>query len=234
LEAVLAAIVLAIGMVALIVAVSRALLLSETNKQIKLALFDIQGIVEEIQGAAFDEIMDPDYPTSQAPIPRFRNGQNVPGVRLYGFKSNYGALLPVYVPASDTYVDPATGLTVAVRDNATGEYVDPGTGQPVANPPHLDSELITVSYGSQVDMADADGDGDTTEALALALAPGAETSTAYKPTAAEPVERFRPANNSPALDEFRTPEPLYVTVEAAWTGPEGRAMQMKITFVRSR
>lgn len=216
-EALLGFIVLSVGLLAFYSTLSRALILSETNKQIKIAVNDAQGIIEEIAGVPFDEIMDPDYPTSEAPQPRFRHRQDVPAARLFG--------------------------------------INPLTSAP--NPPRLEDERVTVTFSAQdstdadgdgdvsemlTDTADLNGDGDTAEWLPLAIVPGADTKTNLTPTAGEPVERFRPANNSPALDEFRTPEPLYITVSVSWVGPVrmldagGNPVRMvqKITFVRSR
>jgi hypothetical protein len=95
-EAVLALSILATGLLAFYVTLSRALLLSETNKQIKVALFDAQSVVEEIQGMPFNNIMDPDNPTAQNPSPRFRHRQEIPHTRLFG-------------------KDPATGLANSPR-----------------------------------------------------------------------------------------------------------------------
>jgi hypothetical protein len=178
--------------------------------------------------------MDPDYPTPEQPEPRFRHRQPVPGVRLYGFLPAYASQSPIYERLTDTYVSSATGALIAERDNSTGEYVDPATGQAVANASHLDDQVITVTYGSALDTADADGDGDVTEALPLPLEAGAESSSVFTPTTSAPVERFRPAKNSETLEEFRTPEPLYVTVEATWQGSRDQTMRCQVTFVRSR
>lgn len=76
--------VLATALLAFYVTLSRATLLSETNKQVKMALFEAQSIVEEIQGVPFDAIMDPDYPSPSAPAPRYRHLQDVEPARLYG------------------------------------------------------------------------------------------------------------------------------------------------------
>ncbi|MCY3018101.1 MAG: prepilin-type N-terminal cleavage/methylation domain-containing protein [Planctomycetota bacterium] len=83
-EVVLALTVLAIALLAFYTTYSRALVLSETDKQVKIALFDAQSIVEEMQGLPFDEIMDPDYPSYTNPKPRFRHLQYVSNDRLYG------------------------------------------------------------------------------------------------------------------------------------------------------
>lgn len=83
-EAVLALAILATALLAFYVTLSRALLLSETNKQVKIALFDAQSIVEEIQGMPFNSIMDPDNPTAQNPTPRYRHRQEVPLEKLFG------------------------------------------------------------------------------------------------------------------------------------------------------
>ncbi|HYG75067.1 MAG TPA: prepilin-type N-terminal cleavage/methylation domain-containing protein [Planctomycetota bacterium] len=90
-EAMLAFAVLSTALLALYGTLSRAIVLSETSKQVKIALFDTQSIVEEILGADFDAIMDPDWPTFESPRPRFRHRQLVPIARISG-------------------VDPATGL----------------------------------------------------------------------------------------------------------------------------
>lgn len=216
-EVLLAFLVLSIAMLAFYSTVSRALILSETNKQIKTAAADAQSIIEEIAGMPFDQIMDPDYPTPENPAPRFRHRQEIDPARLWG-------------------VDPLTLML---------------------NLPHLEDERITVTYAAQDsgdldgngdreevlrDTADINGDGDTNEWLPLPIVPGSDANANLAPTGAQPVERFRPANNSPALDEFRTPEPLYITVSVTWIGPvkatdgAGNPVRMvqKLTLVRSR
>jgi hypothetical protein len=216
-EALLGFVVLSVGLLAFYATLSRSLILSETNKQVKIALNDAQTIIEEIAGIPFDAIMDPDYPTAEVPAPRFRHRQEIAPTRLFG--SN-----------------PDTGLS---------------------NPPRLEDQRVTVTYAALdtsdadgdgifdevlLDTADVNGDGDTNEWRPLPIVPGSATKTNLAPTGASSVEQFRPANNSPALDEFRTPEPLYITVSVSWIGPVrvldsvGNPVRMtqKLTFIRCR
>jgi len=76
-EAMLAFAVLTTALLALYSTLTRAILLSETSKQVKIAIFDAQSIAEEIQGTDFDKIMDPDWPNFETPQPKFRHRQLV-------------------------------------------------------------------------------------------------------------------------------------------------------------
>ena len=193
-EVIIALAILSTALVAFYITLSRAILLSETNKQVKVALFDAQAVVEEIQGVPFDEIMDPDYPSPSEPNPRFRHLQ---------------------------YVDLGKFLGI-----------NPATGKPNE---HLKDEKIRIWYGSQLDAGDANGNSDQTDAKPLSIVPGSDVLTALAPNpgAGVLVEKYRPANNDGG--QFTTPDPLYVTVEVTWIGPnDPTPMSMRITFVRSR
>ena len=196
-EVIIALAILSTALVAFYITLNRAMLLSETNKQVKIALFDAQAVVEEIQGVPFDEIMDPDYPSPSEPNPRFRHLQ---------------------------YVDLGKFLGI-----------NPMTGKPNE---HLKDEKIRIWYGSQLDTGDVNGNSDRTDAKPLPIVPGSDVLTALAPNpgAGVLVEKYRPANNNaPLNDQFITPDPLYVTVEVTWIGPnEPTPMSMRITFVRSR
>jgi len=208
LEVVLAFTVLAVGMMALYAPMSRGMILSETNKQIKVALFDAQGIVEQIAGTPFDQIMDPDYPTFNSPAPAFRHRQLIDPKKLFGINPN---------------------------DSTK------------ANDAHLEDEQVSVTFGASLDVNDLDNDGDRTEVIPLAIEPGSATRHPTFQTTASPsppgvnlIEQFRPAKTN--VDEFRTPEPLYMTIEVSWVGPvksydsSGQLIRMvqKLNFVRVR
>ncbi|HEY3320897.1 MAG TPA: prepilin-type N-terminal cleavage/methylation domain-containing protein [Planctomycetota bacterium] len=94
LETLLALSVLLTALLAFYVTSSRALILSETNKQIKMALLHAESIVEELQGCPFDSIMDPDYPSYDYPNPRYRHLQNVDHVKLWGKDPATGQAFP--------------------------------------------------------------------------------------------------------------------------------------------
>ena len=219
LEVVLALSVLAVGLMAFYVTLSRAMLLSETNKQIKIALFEAQSIVEEIQGVPFDEVMDPDYPSATQPNPRYRHLQYVEDWRLYG-ETAPGNRIANPPRLEDEKVRVWYGKELDTSDVSVMGISDPV----VINP----DGTVVVQHAARLNVAKP-----------LNIVPGSQNvallDVDYTKVPAHTVpERCRPANNSPLNDEFITPEPLYVTVEVTWNGPTRTPMAQRITFVRSR
>lgn len=236
LEVVLALSILSIGSLAFYTMLSRGLLLSETNKQVKIALFHGQTVVEEIMGTPFDQIMDPDYPVATAPEARFRHMQEIrPLIAIFGFMTDAGGnaivdsstleLVPRGLPADGHKITQQVYIAGVLTPVQRFVVDSPTIGT-------LSDECITVTYGSQLDTADADGDGDTTNALALPIITNSQDQAQYVPTAGGTNERFRPQNNQGT--SFVTPEPLYFTVEVSWKGPKDERMSQRLTAVRSR
>jgi len=208
-EVILALTILSVGMLTLYITLSRALLLTETNKQIKIALFQAQSIVEEIIGVPFDQIMDPDYPNAATPNPRYRHMQYVEDYRLYG-----GTKIKPNLPR-------LTNEKVLVW---YGSQVDTSN---VTVPGNLNPVVINTSGTITVQHAIL-----TPVAHPLNIVPGSDKVATLAPPPSP--EQCRPASNSPDGSQFATPEPLFVTVQVTWTGPTGQPMVQRLTVVRSR
>lgn len=122
-EVLLAFTILSVALVAFYSTLTRSIVLSETNRQIKIALLDAQSIVEEIQGMPFDLIMDPDYPTYQAPKPRYRHLQEVDHKRLFGTDPTTGLACEPHLEDESIVVWYGSRLDVSDK-NANNDFFD--------------------------------------------------------------------------------------------------------------
>jgi prepilin-type N-terminal cleavage/methylation domain-containing protein len=235
-EVVIALAVVTIALIAMYMMVSRSLLLSRVNRQTKIALFHAQTIVEQIMGAPFDQIMDPDYPILSEPQPRFRHLQEVrPLIAIFGFEVDTGGnpIIDIETLEPQPRGLPADRHKITEFEAINGARIEVQRYVVDSEPTGtLPDECITVTYGTQLDTADLDGDGDTAEVLPLAIVANSHNQTNYIPTGGAPNERFRPLDN--AGGSFVTPDPLYFTVKVSWEGEQGHRMWRQITAVRTR
>lgn len=251
-ETVLALAVLTIVLMAFNLTTQRALLLSETNKQIKIALLDAESVVEEIQGVPIDSIMDPDFPTPSVPTPRYRHLQYIDPRRLFGTDPNnanasnpphlkneqirvwYGSgpetsnidvktAYPTAVPLAAA--PPPSALLPSPADRSPSSDYPPAPSSPILYLTSPGSGTVVVDHAVRWNVA-----------APLPIVPGSGSVTYLDFSGGHPPEQYRPANNHPgsAPSDFVVPDPLYVTVEVSWTGPSGLTMYQRVTFVRSR
>jgi prepilin-type N-terminal cleavage/methylation domain-containing protein len=80
---------------------------NETNRQIKIAVFDAQSVLEGIIGTPFDQIMDPDYPSVGTAQPLFPHNVDLPAYRTMQNDQNE-QILVTYTDANGTDVDPTS------------------------------------------------------------------------------------------------------------------------------
>lgn len=215
LEALLALTILVVGILTLYLTLSRAQLLMETNREIKVAVLQAASIAEEIIGVQFDSMMDPDYPSALAPLPRYRHMQYVQDYRLYG--------------GTVTSPNPS---------RLTNEKVLVWYGD------HIDTSNVTVAGNTNPVIVNANGTVTVQQALYahvaaplnLMTSPNSLNVTNLTPivTPSFVPELNRPANNSPDGTQFNTPDPLFVTIQVTWTGPNNQPMIQRLTLVRSR
>jgi len=241
--------VLAIVLLIFFLTTQRSLLLSETNKEIKIALLDAQSIVEEIQGTPIDTIMNPDSPPASIgppQIPRYRHLQYVDPRRLFGTDlvtdpTGNTALPPhlkneqvrVWYGQLADQIDPTkNSITVkttypnAVPLRGVGTPFGATLGPPSAILPNSTDRIPASNWPpaptTTILYLQAAGSG--TVLVDNALRNNVTVPLPIVPgsdavTYLDLAGGPSPEQYHPSPAPFTTPDPLYVTVEVSWTGP---------------
>jgi hypothetical protein len=226
-EVIIALVIMTTAMMAVVTTISNALLLSETNRQYKMAIFDTQAVVDLIAGTPYEEICNASVNFANGP--RFPQGMyyrdpNSNQVKVY--EIDYPSAAYPWYPWNPTHayyqflaVNPYVKLNLMDTDPSTNEkiyifYFSDTTRQQYFHTNILDRNLdprrSDFTSGEHPDLNNI-------------------TWTApAKPWL--PLDR---PSGSPAsvFDLKNNPDPLFVTVRCVWTGPRGQDMSYELSFM---
>jgi prepilin-type N-terminal cleavage/methylation domain-containing protein len=212
LEVMIALSILSVSMMGVIAAISHAMLLSDTNRQLKMAIFDTQSVMDQVAGTPYTEICN----TANNPGvgPRFPQGKyyldtynGKPVVRFLPIDSadhraqrlalptDYAAGAPYFCKQINQFVR----LHLATTEPETAEKIL------VFYFPDANSQLTFRT------IPDKNIDPDRADYVDLATKPWLSLS-------------------SGSVNLANPPDPLYVTVRCVWKGPEGQDMQFEVPF----
>jgi type II secretory pathway pseudopilin PulG len=212
-EVIIALVVLTTAMLAVVTTITSALLLSETNRQFKMAVFDTQSVVDQIAGTPYEEICDAD--SNYAAGPRFPQG-------MYYLDEATAQMRfqPIHYP-SGTYLAPSPNPYVKLNLLGT----DPQAEQKIYIFYFSDETRQQYFHTSVRDRNLDPRRSDYSplpDLLSINWTPG------YKPWL--PLDR--PAGSPATVYDLKNPpDPLYMVVRCVWNGPRQQEMTYEVPFL---